>query len=59
LLNELYGYQNARCNNKNYISFISLVKVKGKAVCVTGLDRPKGSRGIRIPDFKLIGTWSW
>jgi len=23
-----------------YVSFISQVKVKGKAICITGLDRP-------------------
>jgi len=43
--------------NVKYISFISLVKVKGKTICVPGLLQAlRLSRSIRLPDFKLIGT---
>jgi hypothetical protein len=30
--------------------------VKSKSNPITGLDRPEGSRRLRLPDFKTIGT---
>jgi hypothetical protein len=33
-----------------------LGKGKGKAIPFTGLEDPEGSRRLRLPDFKTIGT---
>jgi hypothetical protein len=32
---------------------------KGKAIPLQALTGPEGSRSLRLPDFKTIGTWSW
>jgi hypothetical protein len=32
------------------------VKVKGKAIPLQALKGPEGSRGLRLPDFKILGT---
>ena len=34
-------------------------KVKGKAIPLQAWTGPEGSRGLRLPDFKTIGTWRW
>jgi hypothetical protein len=34
-------------------------KVKGKAIPLQPLTGPEGSRRLRLPDFKTIGTWRW
>jgi hypothetical protein len=34
-------------------------KVKGKAIPLQALTGPKGSRRLRLPDFKTIGTRRW
>ena len=35
------------------------VKGKGKAIPLQAWTGPEGSRRLRLPDFKTIGTWSW
>jgi hypothetical protein len=32
---------------------------KGKAIPLQALTGPEGSRRMRLPDFKTIGTWRW
>jgi hypothetical protein len=32
------------------------MNVKGKAILVQGGKGPEGSRGLRLPDFRTIGT---
>jgi hypothetical protein len=36
-----------------------LGKGKGKAIPLQALTGPEGSRRLRLPDFKTIGTWMW
>jgi hypothetical protein len=36
--------------------YIYIYKVKGKAIPLQALTGPEGSRRLRIPDFKTIGT---
>jgi hypothetical protein len=38
---------------------VSPCKGKGKAIPLYVLTGPEGSRRLRLPDFKIIGTWSW
>jgi hypothetical protein len=33
--------------------------IKGKAIPLQAWTGPEGSRGLRHPDFKTIGTWRW
>jgi len=33
--------------------------VKGKAIPLQAWTGPEGSRRLRFPDFKTIGTWRW
>jgi hypothetical protein len=33
--------------------------VKGKTIPLQALTGPEGSRRLRLPDFKTIGTWRW
>jgi len=37
----------------------SIYNYKGKAIPLQAWTGPKGSRRLRIPDFKTIGTWRW
>jgi len=32
---------------------------KGKAITLQACRGPEGSRRLRLPDFKTIGTWRW
>jgi len=43
-----------RCNTAH-------VRCKGKckAIPLRAWTGPEGSRGLRLPDFKTIGTWRW
>jgi len=41
----------------SHISFIT--KPKGKAIPSQAWLGPEGSRRLRLPDFKIIGTWRW
>jgi hypothetical protein len=36
-----------------------VLQVKGKAIPLQALTGPEGSRRLRLPDFKKIGTWRW
>jgi len=36
-----------------------VVIVKGKAIPLEAWTGPEGSRRLRLPDFKTIGTWGW
>jgi len=33
--------------------------LKGKTVLLQAWTGPEGSRSLRLPDFKTIGTWRW
>ena len=35
------------------------LKKKGKAIPLQAWTGPQGSRRLRLPDFKTIGTWRW
>jgi len=37
----------------------NLCKGKGKAIPLQAWTGPEGSRRLRLPDFKTIGTWRW
>jgi hypothetical protein len=47
---------NVSCTSANdmYLLFI-----QGKAIPLQAWTGPEGSRKLRIPDFKTIGTWRW
>ena len=38
---------------------LSLTSVIGKSIPLQPWTGPEGSRRLRIPDFKTIGTWRW
>ena len=42
---------------KKYSIFTSKGKGKGKAIPLQAWTGPEGSRRMRLPDFKTIGTW--
>jgi len=37
----------------------STVYIKGKAIPLQAWTSPEGSRRMRLPDFKTVGTWRW
>jgi len=39
--------------------FLSIRNGKGKAIPLQAWTGPEGSRKLRLPDFKTIGTWRW
>jgi hypothetical protein len=41
------------------IILLPCCRVKGKAIPLQTLTGPEGSRRLRLPDFKTIGTWRW
>jgi len=50
----------------NFVTFLTklhtiiLLKViKGKAIPLQAYTGPEGSRRLRLPDFKTLGTWRW
>jgi hypothetical protein len=54
------------CNNAFANAFYSSVfdgvrtgYSKGKAIPLQALTGPEGSRRVRLPEFKTIGTWRW
>jgi hypothetical protein len=49
------------CKNNALIfrTFFSYELVKGKAIPLQALTGPEGSRKLRFPDFKTIGTGRW
>ena len=40
-------------------SYVVGNKGKGKAIQLQAWTGPEGSRMLRLPDFKTIGTWRW
>jgi hypothetical protein len=35
------------------------LRTSGKAIPLQALTGPEGSRRLRLPDFKTVGTWTW
>jgi hypothetical protein len=57
---ETFILKSAFCWLTLYNTWLSyLFKVKGKAIPLQPLTGPEGSRRLRLPDFKTIGTWRW
>jgi hypothetical protein len=51
-----------RQNLRNILNIVPLTiftYVKGKAIPLQACTGPEGSRRLRLPDFKTIGTWRW
>jgi len=44
---------------KGRLSIKAKQKGKGKGIPVQAWTGPEGSRRLRLPDFKIIGTWRW
>jgi len=46
-----------------FVYLISIIpeecKGKGKTILLEAWTGPEGSRRLRLPDFKTIGTWRW
>ena len=40
-------------------TLFSTIWVKGKAIPLQAWTGPEGSRRLRFPDFKTVGTWRW
>ena len=40
-------------------SSVTILKGKGKAIPLQAWTGTQGSRRVRLPDFKTIGTWRW
>jgi hypothetical protein len=51
----LYWYHHAFCSIQIYIKVPTNAK-KGKAVPLQAWTGPQGSRRLRLPDFKTVGT---
>jgi len=56
IISENNGYL-----HKTYLAFqyTSRGKSKGKAIPLQAWTGPEGSRKLRLPNYKTIGTWSW
>ena len=39
--------------------YVDLTNSKGKAIPLQAWTGPEGSRRLRFPDFKTVGTWRW
>ena len=50
-----------RAVNYTYNTLIRVImqQGKGKAIPLQAWTGPEGSRRLRLPDFKTIGTWRW
>ena len=48
---------NTLCYVANFVFYKS--QWKGKAIPLQAWTGPEGSRRLRFPDFKTIGTWKW
>jgi len=35
------------------------LQIRGKAIPLQAWTGPEGSRRLRLPDFKIVGTWRW
>jgi hypothetical protein len=56
--NKLHSYFN-KVFYKIPLHIYSLNKGKGKAIPLQAWTGPEGSRRLRLPDFKTIGTLMW
>jgi hypothetical protein len=59
LSNLMSGWVNLTHMRRTRTIAIANVHVKGKAIPLQALTGPEGSRRLRLPDFKTIGTWRW
>jgi hypothetical protein len=48
-LRKFFGERNGKCD-------VTVMAVKGKSIPLQALTGPEGSRRLRLPDFKTIGT---
>ena len=46
-------------HKKYWYVHLLIFLVKGKAIPLQAWTGPEGSRRLRLPDFKTIGTWRW
>jgi hypothetical protein len=53
------GAPDRTCKLKGRLSIKAKQKGKGKAIPLQAWTGPEGSRRLRLPDFKTIGTWRW
>jgi len=53
---DLYLYLYIKSNSCTICVFVN---IKGKAIPLQAWTGPEGSRRLRLPDFKTIGTWRW
>jgi hypothetical protein len=63
---KILGLQKIRCISwlgeelsASHEEFCSMELLKYQAILVQPWTGPKGSRRLRLPDFKTIGTWRW
>jgi hypothetical protein len=57
-LSETWGH-GSKENHPCWESKHDLLARKGKAIPLQAWTGPEGSRRLRLPDFKTIGTWRW
>jgi hypothetical protein len=50
------GHPNTHLGLKYVLGTISLIKVEDKAIAFQAWTGPEGSRKLRLPDFKTVGT---
>jgi len=55
-LTSVMGHPNTHLGLKYVLGTISLIKVEDKAIPFQAWTGPEGSRKLRLPDFKIIGT---
>jgi hypothetical protein len=53
------AFWHSHTNGDIVVASWSWVKGKGKAIPLQALAGPEGSRRLRLPDFKTVGTWMW
>jgi len=53
------SFEKRRYERVSYESVKSIDKAKGKAILLQAWTGPKGSRRLRLLDFKTFGTWRW
>jgi len=53
------AWQDSMSAARAYLAVAWHTEVKGKAIPLQAWTAPEGSRSLRLPDFKIIGTWSW
>jgi hypothetical protein len=51
--------ENTASSTVNHIPYVVGWQQKGKAIPLQPLTGPEGSRRLRLPDFKKIGTRKW